>query len=186
MTASSRQMQCRPWSWQHGCSIVHSHCWKSEPASRLWCVLCVASYEYRHGPPVSFGQSALFLAAILHVKKSTDELSQLCRHLVRSCRCQATDSYVNFDNFADAMYIVAGWLAITRQLSMFTEELEKPCMAIFSALAWLRLLYSFRGETWMGPAPTSHSRSHQRHVCFFHAHGHLHRFGSSRILQLAG
>lgn len=113
--------------------------------------LCVASYEYRHGPPVSFGQSALFLAAILHVKKSTDELSQLCRHFVRSCRCQATDSYVNFDNFADAMYIVAGWLAITRQLSMFTEELEKPWMAIFSALAWLRLLYSFRGETWMGP-----------------------------------
>ena len=113
--------------------------------------LCVASSEYRHGPPVSSGQSALFLVSIFHVKKTTDELSQLCRHLVRSCRCQATDSYFNFDNFADAMYIVAGWLAITRQLSMFTEELEKPWMAIFSALAWLRLLYSFRGETWMGP-----------------------------------
>ena len=113
--------------------------------------LCVASHEYRHGPPVSSGQSALFLVAIFHVKKSIDELSQLCPHFVRSCRCQATGSYVNFDNFADAMYIVAGWLAITRQLSMSTEELEKPWMAIFSALAWLRLLYSFRGETWMGP-----------------------------------
>ena len=113
--------------------------------------LCVASYEYRHGPPVSSGQSTLFLVAILHVKKSIDELSQLCRHFVRSCRCQATGSYVNFDNLADAVYIVAGWFAITRQLSMFTEELEKPWMAIFSALAWLRLLYSLRGETWMGP-----------------------------------
>ena len=112
--------------------------------------LCVASYEFRHGPPVSSGQSALFIVAIFHVKRSIDESSQLCRHFVRSCRCQATGSYVNFDNFADAMYIVAGWLAITRQLSMFTEELEKPWMAIFSALAWLRLLYSFRGETWMG------------------------------------
>ena len=113
--------------------------------------LCVASYEYRHGPPVSSGQSALFLVAIFHGKKTIDELSQLCLHFVRSFTGQATGSYVNFDNFADAMYIVAGWLAITRQLSMFTEELEKPWMAIFSALAWLRLLYSFRGETWMGP-----------------------------------
>ena len=112
--------------------------------------LCVASYEYRHGPPVSSGQSALFLVAIFHVKKSIDEYFQLCLHLVRSCTDQATGSYVNFDNLADAMYIVAGWLAITRQLSMFTEELEKPWMAIFSALAWLRLLYSLRGETWMG------------------------------------
>ena len=45
--------------------------------------LCVASYEYRHGPPVSFGQSALFLVASLHAKKSLDELSQLCLHFVR-------------------------------------------------------------------------------------------------------
>ena len=113
--------------------------------------LCFASYEYRHGPPVSSGQSTLFLVAIFHMKKSIDELSQLCRHLVRSCRCQAAGSYVNFDNLADAMYIVAGWFAIVRQLSMFTQELEKPWMAIFSAMAWLRLLYSLRGETWMGP-----------------------------------
>ena len=113
--------------------------------------LCFASYEYRHGPPVSSGQSTLFLVAIFHMKKSIDELSQLCRHFVRSCMCQATGSYVNFDNLADAMYIVAGWFAIIRQLSMFTEELEKPWMAIFSAMAWLRLLYSLRGETWMGP-----------------------------------
>ena len=53
MTASSRQMQCRPWSWQHGCSIVHSHCWKSEPASRPWCVYAL--------PPTSIVMDLPFL-----------------------------------------------------------------------------------------------------------------------------
>ena len=42
-------------------------------------------------------------------------------------------------------------MAIARQLSIGSDELEKPWMAVFAAAAWLRLLYSLRAETWMGP-----------------------------------
>eukprot|EP00435_Cladocopium_sp_Y103_P042240 s2865_g11.t1 len=57
---------------------------------------------------------------------------------------------LDFDNLADIAYIVAGWVAIVRQ-ALDPTKLEKPWMSIFSAMAWLRALYSLRGETWMGP-----------------------------------
>eukprot|EP00435_Cladocopium_sp_Y103_P019356 s2919_g4.t1 len=68
---------------------------------------------------------------------------------VATCR-QGRLNLLEFDNLADMAYIVAGWVAIVRQ-TFDPAKLEKPWMSIFSAMTWLRALYSLRGETWMGP-----------------------------------
>ena len=120
--------------------------------------LCCSSYGFRHGL-LTFATTSLWLAAVLHIKKTFDEILQASPHLlwVLCCRWRrATDtmtkrSYINFDNIADIWYIVSGWLAICRQLVAFPSSLEKPWMAMFCAFSWLRLLYCLRGETWMGP-----------------------------------
>ena len=112
--------------------------------------LCWASYGFRHGFALS--TPALYLVVALHLKKSLDESVQVLPHLVQCLKCSANQgSYMTFDNVADALYLVGGWLAIARQLLIGSDELEKPCMAVFAAAAWLRLLYSLRAETWMGP-----------------------------------
>ena len=112
--------------------------------------LCWASYGFRHGFALS--TPSLYVVAALHLKKSLDESVQAVRHLVQCLTCSANQgSYMTFDNAADALYLVGGWLAIDRQLSIGSDELEKPWMAVFAAAAWLRLLYSLRAETWMGP-----------------------------------
>ena len=121
-------------------------------------VLCCSSYGFRHGL-LTFATTSLWLAAILHIKKTFDEILQASPHLlwVLCCRwrrgpeTKAKRSYINFDNIADIWYIVSGWLAICRQLVAFPSSLEKPWMAMFCAFSWLRLLYCLRGETWMGP-----------------------------------
>ena len=93
-----------------------------------------------------------YMVVLLHLKKSWDESVQVLPHLVQCLKCSANQrSYMTFDNVADALYLVGGWLAIARQLLIGSDELEKPCMAVFAAAAWLRLLYSLRAETWMGP-----------------------------------
>ena len=109
--------------------------------------LCCSSYGFPQG--FAFATPCLYVIAVLHAKKTLDELYQLLQH----CVTWATDkgSYINFDNAADVLYIVTGWLALVRQLSADPRDLEKPWMAVFSALSWLKLLYSLRGETWMGP-----------------------------------
>ena len=122
--------------------------------------LCCSSYGFRHGL-LTFATTSLWLAAILHTKKTFDEILQASPHLlwVLCCRwlrratwtLKPKQSYVNFDNVADIWYIVSGWVAICRQLVVFPSSLEKPWMAMFCALSWLRLLYSLRGEAWMGP-----------------------------------
>ena len=112
--------------------------------------LCWASYGFRHGFALS--TPPFYLVAALHLKKSLDESVQAFRHLVQCLKCSANQgSYMTFDNAADALYLVGGWLAIARQLFIGSDELEKPWMAVFAAAAWLRLLYSLRAETWMGP-----------------------------------
>ena len=112
--------------------------------------LCRCSYGYMHES--DFSVASLFVIVVLHAKKTLDESVQLVRHMRSLCSCRQTpESYITFDNAADLMYLVTGWMAVNRQLFVVTEGLEKPWMAMFSALAWLRLLYSLRGESWMGP-----------------------------------
>ena len=93
-----------------------------------------------HNKKVSLG-----LVAVLHGKKTLEEVYQygmMC--------AQHKVSILTFDNLADMALLVAGWFAIVRQ-SLDTDSLEKPWMAIFCAMSWLRFLYSLRGEEWMGP-----------------------------------
>ena len=111
--------------------------------------LCGASYGFRHGFVLAI--PSLYVVAVLHLKKTLDEFFQAFRYLIQCLNSSAQRSYMTFDNAADFLYMVAGWLAIVRQLRIGSEELEKPCMAMFAVCAWLRLLYSLRGETWMGP-----------------------------------
>lgn len=115
--------------------------------------LCVSSCGFRHGEE-TLAKTFLCVAAVLHGKKSLNELWQLGEHMVRTfkkyCGWKSSGSYINFDNLADLIYIGSGWAAIVRQSSS-PSSLEKPCMAMFCALLWLRLLYSLRGETWIGP-----------------------------------
>ena len=112
--------------------------------------LCWASYGFRHGFALS--TPPFYVVAALHLKKSLDESNQVLPHLVQCLKCSANlGSYMTFDNAADALYLVGGWFAIARQLSIGSDELEKPWMAVFAAAAWLRLLYSLRAEMWMGP-----------------------------------
>ena len=115
--------------------------------------LCCSSYGFRHGL-LAFATITLWLAAILHTKKTFDEIVQVSLHLLQVLCCREPKtmrSYINFDNIADIWYIVSGWVAIRRQLVVFPSSPEKPWMAMFCAFSWLRLLYCLRGETWMGP-----------------------------------
>ena len=113
--------------------------------------ICGASYGFRHGFALSI--PCLYVVAVLHLKKTLDEFVQALPFFIQCFKCSAQqNSYVNFDNVADFLYIVAGWLAIGRQLYVAgSVQLEKPWMAVFAAGAWLRLLYSLRGESWIGP-----------------------------------
>ena len=112
--------------------------------------LCWASYGFRHR--FAFSTPPFYVVVALHLKKSLDESVQVLWHLVQCLKCSANQgSYMSFDNAADALYLVGWWLAIARQIFIGSDELEKPWMAVFSAAAWLRLLYSLRTETWMGP-----------------------------------
>ena len=134
--------------------------------------LCLSSYGFRNSF-FELGEAFLSVAAVLHSKKSLNELVQFLAHWRKKC-CEDpiepyleyyeqdshswhsfgdqlySRSYINFNNLADLLYIGSGWAAIVRQSSS-PSSLEKPCMAIFCALSWLRLLYCLRGETWMGP-----------------------------------
>ena len=102
----------------------------------MFCVLELAKV-----PP------SLWIILWFHAKKSFEELMQ---HLA-VCRCHRERfNLLEFDNIADIAYITAGWAAMVRQ-ALDPTKLEKPWMSIFCAMAWLRALYSLRGETWMGP-----------------------------------
>ena len=104
------------------------------------------------------------LIAALHGQKSFEECCQyirMCRKrrqfqmLLAGVRGREVSGAVrpmtlDFDNLADFGYIVVGWCAIWRQ-AYAPASLEKPFMSFFSGASWLRLLYSLRGETWIGP-----------------------------------
>ena len=128
--------------------------------------LCVSSYGFRHGF-LELAGTFLWVPFVLHSKKTLHELPQLLAHFGKKCipwhqrhswKCigwlhigfNNMDRYMNFDNVADLLYIGSGWAAIGRQWSCPSSP-EKPCMAIFCGFSWLRLVYSLRGETWIGP-----------------------------------
>ncbi|CAL1143334.1 unnamed protein product [Cladocopium goreaui] len=110
-------------------------------------LLCHASFTLRHEQPHFAVPPSLWIILCFHAKKSFEELMQ---HLAVCCYHRDRFNLFEFDNIADIAYIAAGWMAIVRQ-ALDPTKLEKPWMSIFCAMAWLRALYSLRGETWMGP-----------------------------------
>ena len=108
-------------------------------------LLCVASYSSKIGQSASAG--ALWGIFALHIKRTVEEVWQYvhCTTCGKVHRARCLD----FDNIADLVYLLVGWIAGVRQ--MLQDELEKPFMPCFCALAWIRALYTLRGESWLGP-----------------------------------
>lgn len=137
--------------------------------------LCAASYGFRHGFVLAI--PSLYVVAVLHLKKTLDEFFQAFRYLIQCLNSSAQRSYMTFDNAADFLYMVAGWLAIVRQLRIGSEELEKPCMApAVVQPAWRNL---------DGTQTASHSLSHPRHFRLLLADNSVSFSICTRILQLA-
>ena len=84
------------------------------------------------------------IIAVLHGQESLDEL---CKYM---SMCWKRTLRLDIHNVIDVAYITIGWWAILRQASNL-NTLEKPLMAYFSGLSWLRLLYSLRGTRLIGP-----------------------------------
>eukprot|EP00435_Cladocopium_sp_Y103_P009832 s251_g2.t1 len=109
-------------------------------------LLCHVSFTLRNEPHF-VAPLSLWILLCMHAKKSFEELSQ---YVVMYRYSQYGFTVLEFDNVADIAYIMVGWVAIVRQ-ALDPTKLEKPWMSTFSAMVWLRALYSLRGETWMGP-----------------------------------
>jgi len=62
-------------------------------------------------------------------------------HLHRSLNQSA--QVLDVDNVFDLSYLVAGWIAIGRQL--WTQSLENNFMALYCGMSWLRVLWTLRG-----------------------------------------
>ena len=58
----------------------------------------------------------------------------------------------SLETLADLVFLIAGYFAIFRQMDFYgTRELDKIFLPWFCAMYWLRLMYSLRGERWLGP-----------------------------------
>eukprot|EP00439_Symbiodinium_sp_Y106_P082777 s301_g22.t1 len=109
--------------------------------------LCLVSYAYRHGGVDAM--PALWILAIIHTKEALEWLVQAGYFSWSKCCGRYEEAAVGLESLADLLYLVTGYLGIVRQIEL--RELEQSFLPVFSAMAWLRLLYSLRGERWLGP-----------------------------------
>ncbi|CAE7904920.1 HMA5, partial [Symbiodinium sp. KB8] len=109
--------------------------------------LCLVSYSYRHGGVDA--KPALWILAVIHTKEALEWLLQAAYFFWSKCCGRYEEAAVGLESLADLLYLVTGYLAIVHQMEL--QELEQSFLPIFSAMAWLRLLYSLRGERWLGP-----------------------------------
>lgn len=112
--------------------------------------LCYASHNILHGDK---RMSPLFVAGVIHLKLTLEELLQIFMGALRFAKegRPIVATLLDFDNLVDYAYLLAGWMAIIRQILFVEYGLEKPFMSLYCASAWLRALYTLRGESWMGP-----------------------------------
>ena len=131
--------------------------------------LCCASYGFRH--EFAFATPCLYVVAVLYVKRFFDFVNPLRFQGFRLNRPYYFEEFrpYYFDKCADFLYLLAGAEAIVLKLGYPSHETEpwKPWMAAFAAFSWLRLLYSLRGETWMGPRLLPIVSAIQDTVAFF-------------------
>ncbi|CAE6928902.1 Ttn [Symbiodinium sp. CCMP2456] len=111
--------------------------------------LCRVSYAYRYGGVDAM--PALWTLTVIHSKEALEWLSQAASLFWSQC-CggrKSEDSALGLESLADLLYLVLGYLSIWSQMEQ--QELDQSFMPVFSAMSWLRLLYSLRGERWLGP-----------------------------------
>ncbi|CAE7788476.1 HMA5 [Symbiodinium sp. CCMP2456] len=109
--------------------------------------LCLVSYAYRHGGVDA--KPALWILAVIHTKEALEWLLQAAYFFWSKCCGRYEEAAVGLESLADLLYLVTGYLGIVHQMEL--QELERSFLPVFSAMAWLRLLYSLRGERWLGP-----------------------------------
>lgn len=112
--------------------------------------LAICSFEVRYErTPLGW----LIFLVVLHAKRSLEEVSQWmtsCAEAERRKRMKkALAELFALDNFVDVLFIIVGWFALIRRL-VLPPGID-AWMAAFCAWNWLRLLYSLRGELWIGP-----------------------------------
>ncbi|CAE7262388.1 ANKRD50, partial [Symbiodinium necroappetens] len=140
--------------------------------------LCLATWACRYGGMDA--QPALWVLAIIQFKEAAELLSQLgfyCwsrlsrRRKERAELCRAHVDRVNgkdvkllgdadilwvhpapsLETLVDLLFLAAGSGAIYRQMDLcVNQELEPIFLPGFCSMCWLRLLYSLRGERWLG------------------------------------
>ncbi|CAE7522853.1 unnamed protein product [Symbiodinium sp. CCMP2592] len=139
--------------------------------------LCLVTWACRKGDMDA--QPALWVLAMIQIKEAVELLSQLglygwsCmpwRHKDAQGKGHADrvdgqdmkllgDADISFvqpapglETLVDFLFLVAGSFAIYGQMDLCSDlELEPIFLPGFCSMYWLRLMYSLRGERWLGP-----------------------------------
>ncbi|CAK8996823.1 Uncharacterized protein SCF082_LOCUS4947 [Durusdinium trenchii] len=108
-------------------------------------LLCLLSLMY-HGLETRVSPSNL--SAVLAVLYAKEVIEWFL-----ACFPECLSSGLSVDVVWDTVYCGIGWVVISSHLGVLdlNDATLKPFMAVFSCLAWLRMLYSLRGEAWLGP-----------------------------------
>lgn len=121
-------------------------------------LLCYVSVAFRtdQAPP----ENVLYILIFIHMKMTLEELAQQVQAIgtqLHNAYMSIVDSqtvtlppFLDIDQLTDLGYQILGCTALFKQIQT-PEKLEKPFMALFSAMAWFRFCYSLRGEPWFGP-----------------------------------
>lgn len=112
--------------------------------------LAICSFEVRYErTPVGW----LIFLIVLHAKRSGEEVSQWLTNCAEAERRKRMKKVLAelfaLDNLTDVLFIIVGWFALIRRLAL--PPGIDAWMAAFCAWNWLKLLYSLRGELWIGP-----------------------------------
>jgi len=139
--------------------------------------LCLVTWACRTGDMDA--QPALWVLAMIQFKEAVELLSQLgffCWGWLSSSSTNAQseppvdrvngkdmpllgDADISWvhpapspETLVDLFFVVAGYFAIYRQMDLCSNrELEPIFLPGFCSMYWLRLMYSLRGERWLGP-----------------------------------
>ncbi|CAE7317427.1 hypothetical protein AK812_SmicGene21255 [Symbiodinium microadriaticum] len=126
-------------------------------------MLCITSLNY-HGPDfIAPPETVIVVLAALHLKETAEWLFECLRGFygslsrLKQCmqgrRVKAAPVFTSGDFLLDTVYCITGHIVICKQLGILDlgDTGAKRWIAFFSGMAWLRMLYSMRGEKWLGP-----------------------------------
>ncbi|CAK9018073.1 unnamed protein product [Durusdinium trenchii] len=115
-------------------------------------LLCWLSYNYSSNPSSS-DLTLAWILAILHLKETCECLASVWHIMVeRSTKGTFLIEQIDIYNCVDNVYTVIGTIVLGQQLAWWhiDEASNKALLALFCGMAWLRLLASLRGYTWLG------------------------------------